>query len=218
MEKQREVISDLKKRYVNYLLTRKSNREPVDIKLRDDIIQAKLQFGMSATAIAELIGMQSQVLNRWIRENRPANSAVAAKHGNTARYDIPTKCLAIKKALEDGKPLLDLAKEYNVAPATISHWKKQYQYVYKEYLDLPDGTMIMAKEEKMIYGLGNIKDYIELKTRQLENANQAIDLMQKGKMPQNIITKAIEYEDEISKELNILQQAEDIMSSEKKVE
>lgn len=203
----------LKLRYANYKDTRETTRQAVPKDLRDDILTIRLKFGLSGTIMAEKIEMSSQVLNRWIRENRPKNSVVASKYGDGARYDLPTKALMVQRMVENGEVGIKLAEELDVHQGTLSAWKKQYADNYTELLDLPDGTMILAKPEKLIFGLENVQDYINYKQKQTQNSKAAIELMQECAFPQELMDKAIQFEEEIENEITILQQAEKIMDN-----
>ncbi len=178
----------------------------------DKFLDIKLNLGLNGTAISQETGVPEGTVCKWTKKFRPLNSVVAMKYGNGARYDLPTKGMIVKRMVEYGELGIHIAEEIGVHQVTISAWRKQYANNYQELIDLPDGTMIIAKPEKIIYGLQNVRDYINYKQKQTENQKAAIILMQEGKAPRELINKMIENEEMIENEITILQQAETIMS------
>ncbi len=127
------------------------------VSIRKETVRLRFALSTSARAMNEELGLAKHETEAWTIKHKNVNDSIGQKYGNTVRYDIPTKCLVVKKHLEDGVQGHLLAEEYNVSQGTISQWKSKYREFYEIYIHLPEGTMIIGKEEKRVTGLVNIK-------------------------------------------------------------
>ena len=147
-----QAVTDIKQHALN------TNSLPVyPVSIKRETVRLLFQLGTTARAINAELGFTQNETETWTIKYKTPGDATGQLHGDTVRYDIPTKCLVVKKHLEDGVQGHLLAEAYNVSQGTVSHWKSQYREFYNLYIHLPAGTMIIGKEEKRIIGLVNIK-------------------------------------------------------------
>ena len=150
-----------------------NNTEPVyTTNIKKETVRLKYILQVRSTAMEEELGLPTCSVDAWTMQYKNKGDATALLYGKTTRYDIPTKCLVVQMAIEDGIPNHKLAEEYNVSQSAISHWKSAYKHTYKHYINAPERTMIIGKESKSVIGLVNIK-----KTQLI--AQKASELVQK---------------------------------------
>ncbi len=163
-----QAVTDIKQHALN------TNSLPVyPLAIKKETVRLTFKLGVLPRAMNEELGFAKHETESWVIKYKTPGDAVGQKHGNTVRYDIPTKCLVVKKHLEDGVQGHLLAEEYNVSQGTVSHWKSQYRELYNLYIHLPAGTMIIGKEEKRVIGLVNIKK-VMLATEKAEEITKQI--------------------------------------------
>ena len=134
------------------------NQEPIyAIHIKKETVRLKFALGVRSKAMDEELGFAKGETDTWTMKYKKTGNTSAQLHGSSCRYDIPTKCLIVKMHLEDGIPGHKLADQYGVSQPTISQWKTKYRNSYKDYIEAPEGTMIIGKEEKRVIGLVNIK-------------------------------------------------------------
>ncbi len=152
-----------------------TNTEPTyPVGIRKETVRLRFALGVAARAMNEELGLAQHETEAWTIKYKTTGDAVGQKYGSGVRYDIPTKCLVIKKHIEDGIPGHLLAEEYNVSQGTVSNWKSQFKEFYNLYIHLPEGTMIVGKEEKRIIGLVNIKKMMLITQKTEEITKQSI--------------------------------------------
>ncbi len=139
------------------------------VAIRKETVRLTFKLGVAAKEMNAELGLAKHETESWTVKYKNTGDSTGQLHGNTVRYDIPTKCLVVKKHLEDGIQGHILAEEYNVSQGTVSNWKSKYREFYDLYIYLPAGTMIIGKEEKRITGLINIK-----KIQMLGQSHEAI--------------------------------------------
>lgn len=142
-------------------------------ELKKRIVGLRFVLGVNATEMANEIGVAPSSIVKWTAALKTKKHAIGQIHGNTVRYDIATKALIVKRILEGGEKITELAKEYGVSEPAISNWKTRYRELYPEYINLAEGVMIIGKEEKRITGLANIRIIMD----QLRSDAEKIRLM-----------------------------------------
>ncbi len=147
--------------------TRAVKRKMYPKELKQDILSFHYSSGRTIPSICIELGLADQVLNKWKRQL--GTQRTGAIHGKTVRNDIRTKALAVKDYTE-GLESSKVAVKYGVTQSTIYMWINRYQDKYTEYLDLSDGVMIIAKEEKQVFGDKNIAEVEQM----LKDQNQAL--------------------------------------------
>lgn len=135
------------------------------------VLKYHYESGRLLSSIAEELHIHQQYLYKW--KKLYGNNRTAVIHGSKTRNDVRTKCLAVK-SFHSGSKLDVLATEYNVKESTILAWAKQYKDKYLEYIDLPDGVTVIAKEERQIYGHENI---LEVERLLADNHQKLTDLL-----------------------------------------
>lgn len=146
-------------------------RKIYPIELKKDILSFHYESGRTVGSLALELNLAPQVINKWKRVHGIQRTGVI--HGTTVRNDVRTKCLAVSKYFNNGHAV-EIAEEYGVHYATVLAWVKQYKDKYLEYIDLPDGVTVIAREEKHVYGNENIKQVEELL---VENSRKLTELL-----------------------------------------
>ena len=134
-------------------------KDPVyTLNFKKETIRLKFIMEVSSSIMDFEIGLPENSTESWTQHYPDDNYAVAMLYGATTRYDIPTKCMAVKRHLESGIEIYKLADALDVSQSAIATWKTKFHINYNDYIYSPEGTMIIAKEEKRVIGIENIKD------------------------------------------------------------
>ena len=170
-------------------------------ELKEDIVSySRMINGISVTGLANIIGVSRGTLAKWRMGKQLSGykecyndreKEVAFKFGsNQIRFDLRTKCIAVRECLEDGTSKTELARKFKTTTQTISTWVGKYRDSYKNYVDAPDGIPYIVKEENLIYGLEDIdKARKELISRKQDIENELDDLKAEER---NILFKRLE--------------------------
>ena len=205
MSTKKFTIKELKVRVNKAPFEAKGNRDtarrmyPEQLKM--DIIQYHFDSGRVMASIGNDLGIIPQVMNKWKRVLGKERTVVI--HGRGVRNDVRTKAMAVKKFI-DGKTAPELSKEYNVAPITIYGWVRQYSNKFEEYIDLPDGVTVIAKEEKHIYGNKNIQEVEELLRENHQKLTDLINSQHYTKAEMNTLVKMRDKTNKKQKEVEEL--------------
>ncbi len=148
--------------------TTKRRIYPIDFKT--DLLSFHYETGRTINSISDELGLRSQVINKWKRELGKQRTAVI--YGKGVRNDVRTKALAVQEHIQ-GIESSKLAVKYGVTQSTIYLWINKYEDKYEEYLDLSDGIMTIAKEEKQIFGDKNIEEIEQM----LKDQNEALSTL-----------------------------------------
>lgn len=175
-EEQKELLEEVIKQIADEKneSIKQSVRIAYSVNLQKKVVKLKESLHCTQDWLAEEIGLVSSTISKWCRKYKTNEYVIGQLHGDNVRYDIASKCMVVKRHLEDGVSVAKLADEYQVSQPTISNWKTKYQDMYTEYLDLPEGVMIIGKKEKRVYGLENIKLIIEEKMKHIEKIKQML--------------------------------------------
>ncbi len=133
------------------------NQQPVyTLAIQKETVRLQSKLGVTTKNMNRELGLANNETEEWIMKHRKVGNDVGVRHGDTVRYDIPTKCLVVKMHLEDGIPGHKLADMYDVSQSAISQWKSRYKDNYNQLIKAPEGTIIIGKEDKRVIGLPNI--------------------------------------------------------------
>lgn len=155
-------------------------------KFKKEVLDYHYQFGLLITGLAIELDINAPSLYVWKKQFGSDRTAVM--HGTTTRNDVRTKALAVQRYY-NGETAYALAEAFNVTPTTIAAWSKQYKDKYEEYLDLPDGVTVIAKEERQIYGDANIKQVEQMLKDNNERLTELLNTMHMTTTEKNIIKK-----------------------------
>jgi transposase-like protein len=127
--------------------------------------------------ISEAIGFEISsgraMIYKWKSLLLP-NLKTAYGYGKTVRFDVKTKCVAVKRYLEDKESAEKISDEHSITVATFGNWINDLKYKYNLLLDngIPDGVPYLVKEEKLVYGDKNINELrVKLQEEKLAIAN-----------------------------------------------
>lgn len=140
------------------------------------IVSLHYKAGVSFTVLLREFSLSSDLLAGWKRKYGQDYTAYA--HGKQLRYDVRTKCLAVKEMMETTIPVTTLATKYNVSAAQLYNWKSSYKTAYQTLIDtLPDGVPYLVKEEKMVFGKTNIEEVRKLLAAQSDALTLILNTM-----------------------------------------
>ena len=168
---------------------------------KKEVISYHYNSNTTITTLSESLNISKSTISAW--KLRYGNQATGISYKNRVLLDVRTKCLIVKRYLEDGINAKSLANEYNVHYASVLQWVRLYTDTYKSHIDnLPDGVPYIVKEEKLIYGDKNV---METKAKISEN----IELLKKislnldmGRIEKRTISELIKKEEIKKKELD----------------
>lgn len=183
-------------------------RYPTEVKAA--ILEIHYKYGVTLNKLSMDLDISNGIVGGW--KKALGNQKTAVLYGKTTRNDIRTISLAVHRHLDLNMSPEHLAEEFHVSKQTISSWIAKYKDKYKEYLDLPDGVMIIAPEDKHIYGDENIKQVRELLLNQQDELRDMIQSMQKNGIMANAIAQAKKRCEEVSDDIETLKKADEIMS------
>ena len=182
-------------------------RYPEELKIETIAFREELNIGMHILSLK--LGLSSSTLFKWSQKYKTENTVIGQIHGESVRYDVATKCMIIKRHIEEGIPGHKLAEEYNVSQGTISQWNRKYKYSYKLLIQSPEGTMVIGKESKRVIGLDNIKAMMRKKLAHAKEIRKLVIKMQEAGLN---ITEAEEKAHREEQEAESLRLAEEIMN------
>ena len=151
---------------------RKSKRRFFDKQLKLDILEFHYTTGRTMDSLSRELNIIPQVINKWKRVY--GNQRTAVIHGKGIRNDVRTKALAVQTYIDGTMSAYNISVKYGVAQQTVHLWIRQYKDKYLEYIDLPDGVTVIAKEEKHVYGNKNIAEVEQLLA---ENHKKLVELI-----------------------------------------
>ncbi len=138
---------------------------PIPVKFKKEVIEFHYESGMFITTLSEMLNLHFTTVHGWKRKY--GTGQTHAMHGESTQADLKTKALAVTDELDNGLSTIDIANKYNITRQQYGAWKAACQGRYKEFRHLPDGVMWIKKEEKLIAGDQNIRDFRKLKEAQL---------------------------------------------------
>ena len=162
-------IADLKLRIKN-TTTSNGRGRIYEEDFKKDILSFHYSSGRSIHSIADELNLTNSMMRGWKRRYGKQRTAVI--YGKGVRNDVRTKALAVQEHIQ-GIESSKLAVKYGVTQSTIYLWINKYQDKYEEYLDLSDGIMTIASEEKQIFGDKNIEEVEQM----LKDQNQALSTL-----------------------------------------
>lgn len=158
-------------------------------KIRTKFIVLARQ-GMSQTFIAKQCGITQGTVSRWVK-NTKQDIKVGFRYGRTIRYDVRTKCIAIKEYVENQVSIDDLAETYNVSGKTIYNWIKKFGTSYVNYLDAPSGIATLAHEDRLIYGEEAIETVRECLNEELSDLTNIMIKIQEYGLSDNEVKSKV---------------------------
>ncbi len=173
-------------------------------QLKSDVVSYHYQSGRTLISLSQELNVSAQIISRWKKAKGKERTVVL--HGKGTRNDVRTKCLAVKSFIK-GKIASELSREYNVAEITIYAWVKQYKEKYEEYIDLPDGVTVIAKEDRHVYGNKNIQEVEQFLRESNEQLTSLIDSQHYTKTEINILRKMREKGNKEQEEVNTLKES-----------
>jgi len=142
---------------VQRLIYKNKGRVEWPIEFKKDVIDYMYSTGKYSTKMGTLLTISESVIFKWKRVYGTDKSGYV--HGSTVRHGIRSKCLAVKRILDNNELRHSVAKDYNVKSSTISRWIDIYENNYQYNIDnLNDEVSQIKPQEKMIYGNKNITD------------------------------------------------------------
>ena len=172
-------------------------------KIKKIVIDYMVSEDISAVETARRIteagrNIEHSSISGWRRKS--GQEITGFVYGATVRYDVSTKCRAVKDYLVNKYSVTDILIKYGMSNSTFWKWKKKFEHNFEEYVNMPEGVPYIVKEEKIVRGKNKIHDMITLLNKQkLE-----------------VLELAHEKTKTIDKELEILKQAERIIKSQQK--
>ena len=177
--------------------------------LKQAVTELRESLSCSQSALGIKLGISQGLISKWIKEYKTEKTVIGQIHGDTVRYDVPTKCMIVKRHIEEGIPGHKLADEYNVSRGTISGWNTRYKHNYNELIDAPEGTMVIGKEEKRVIGSENIKEIMKEKVKYAKKIRKLVLQMQDAGLD---ITEAEEKAYVQEQEAQALKLADEILN------
>ena len=169
--------------------------------LKEDVISLHYETGRTINSIAVELNIGPPMVAIWKRNYGRQRTVVV--YGKGVRNDVRTKALAVQEYV-NGVESSKIAVKYGVTQSTIYLWINKYESKYQEYLNLSDGIMVIAPEEKQVFGNKNIEEVEQMLKSQTEALNTLLQNQHYTKAELETLNKMKDKTSKSQKDLNTL--------------
>lgn len=149
------------------------------VEFKEHLIAQHYENNISLSKMARNLTISQSLLSKW--KAQYGNERTGYDYGKSIRYDVRTKCLAVKDMVENGKTPYRISQEFKCSSNTSTGWYSKYKDTYTQYLDLPDGVPYIVAEHKHVYGNKNIDRILALLDKQEQELDDQLSVVRTKK-------------------------------------